>query len=80
MPSQLPHSPESNAPLDRLTLNVASARSAQSADAHGVQFGFCACVAEVEASNIYGTCICFAEDVEASSMYSPPGMCFAEEA
>lgn len=62
MPSRLPNSPESSAPLDRLSLNVASARSAPSADAHGVQFGFCACAAEVETSNVYGTCICFVEE------------------
>ena len=80
MPIHRTCTPGTSAPLDRLSLNVASARSTQSADAHGVQFGFCACVAEVEASNIYGTCMCFAEDVEASGLYTPPTYCFADEA
>lgn len=64
MPVTRTCTPGTSAPLDRLSLEVATARSAPAAGVSGVQFGFCACAAEVETSGLY----------------TPPTYCFADEA
>ena len=62
MPTQHARIPCTSAPLDRLSLEVATARSAPTAGMSGVQFGFCACAAEVEASSMFSTSVCFADE------------------
>ena len=62
MPTHHARIPGTAAPLDRLSLDVASARSDSSATISGVSPGFCVCAADVEPSNMYNITVCFAEE------------------
>ena len=62
MPTQHARIPCTSAPLDRLNLEVATARSAPAAGVNGVMFGYCAPAADVEPSSGQILTFCFAEE------------------
>ena len=64
MPSIHPTPPDPTSPMERLNLVAIPVRDGSTTSAYSNQ----------------QFCNCFADGAEASSMYSPPGMCFADEA
>lgn len=81
MPTTHPNTPDPASPLERLNLGVASARgAAPSNNAYGPPPpGLCS-EGGAEPSTGGILTICFAGDVEASGLYTPPTYCFADEA
>ena len=81
MPTHHARIPGTGAPLDRLRLEVATARSAPSATIAGISPGFCVCASDVEPSSGQILTFCFADDVEPSYAVTPgtPCGCFHEE-